>query len=359
MVIQILTLHERFEIESSLNKGVSFINIARKLGKDPTTISKEVRKHRIGDHQWTFQTNDCIFRQRCHITSLCPECNSLKPCSKCKKDDCRKFCPEYQSDQCPNTRKAPYACNDCHETYRCPKPRFFYRANLANNNYVSILRESREGINLSREQLLKIDYLISPLLKQGQSIAHIYATHKSEFPCSLRSLYTYIDMGLLSVRNIDLPKKVKYKPRRKKKEAKPINYEYRKNRSYKDFQTYIQEYPESNIVEMDTVHGSNKKGNVMLTMLFRNCNLMLIILLNECTQKAVKSAFDNLEKALGTDTFNKVFPVILTDNGSEFKGAIELETSCILGTRTKIFYCDPLASWQKAKLEKTMSISEK
>lgn len=42
-------------------------------------------------------------------------------------------------------------------------------------------------------------------------------------------------------------------------------------RTYKDFQKYMEEYPDTNIVELDTAHGSDKAGKVMLTSLFRNC----------------------------------------------------------------------------------------
>ena len=44
-----LTLENRIYIENELNKGTSFKDIARFLCKDPTTISKEVRAHRLSD----------------------------------------------------------------------------------------------------------------------------------------------------------------------------------------------------------------------------------------------------------------------------------------------------------------------
>lgn len=40
-----LTLSQRIEIEKGLLTGLSFAEITRKTGKDPSTISKEVRKH--------------------------------------------------------------------------------------------------------------------------------------------------------------------------------------------------------------------------------------------------------------------------------------------------------------------------
>jgi len=223
---------------------------------------------------------------------------------------------------------------------------------VAYDTYKSLLKDSREGIALSRQQLYELDCLITPLIKRGQSIAHIYTGHKDEIPCSMKSLYNYIDQGIFTARNIDLPKKVKYKARKKKRKEPVTDYAYREGRTYKDFLSFIQEHPETNVVELDTVHGSNKTGNVMLTMLFRNCSLMLIILMTDCTKECVKKVFDGFEAALGFETFTNTFPIILTDNGPEFKGPADVEKSLSGGERTKVFFCDPLASWQKAKLEK-------
>lgn len=123
---------------------------------------------------------------------------------------------------CRNISRAPYVCNGCQSIYDCRKPHFFYRANVAYDTYKSLLKDTREGIALSRQQLYELDCLITPLLKRGQSIAHIYAGHKEEIPCSIKSLYNYIDQGIFTARNIDLPKKVKYKARKKRERNRPL-----------------------------------------------------------------------------------------------------------------------------------------
>ena len=347
-----LTLQDRYDIEEGLNKGFTLTSIAKKLGKNVTTISKEIRKHRIGDEGLYLHSNDCMYRVYCQKQSLCNDCSKLKRCCSCKKEDCRTLCTDYRSDMCRNILHSPYVCNGCHCIYDCRKPHFYYRANVAYDAYKALLKDSREGILLSRQQLYEIDCLLTPLLKQGQSISHIYHTHKDEIPCSIKTLYNYIDQGIFTARNIDLPKKVKYKARKKKQHESQIDYTYRKGRTYQDFTEYIKSNPDINVVEMDTVHGSNKKGKVMLTLLFRNCNLMLIYLMPECTQECVANVFKELKQLLGTESFKKLFPVILTDNGPEFKSPDSIELNDIGEQITKVFFCDPLASWQKAKLEK-------
>ena len=70
-----LSLEDRIYIENELNKGETFKNIARFLCKDPTTISKEVRAHRLSDwyHKGTFYNahNFCIHRFHCRKTNVC------------------------------------------------------------------------------------------------------------------------------------------------------------------------------------------------------------------------------------------------------------------------------------------------
>jgi len=259
---------------------------------------------------------------------------------------------KYRSSACKYTSRAPYVCNGCSLIYDCKQPQFFYRANTAHTAYLEQLKASREGIGLSRQQLYELDCLLTPLIQQGQSIAHIYNVHKDEIPCSIKTIYNYIDQGIFTARNIDLPKKVKYKARKKCRKESEINYAYREGRTYKDFQMFLAEVGDGNVVEMDTVHGNRASGKVMLTMLFRNSSLMLIFLLEECSQKCVGEVFDRLTELLGVEGFRKSFPVILTDNGSEFKNPLTLEKTLTGENRTKIFYCDPLASWQKARLEK-------
>jgi len=195
-----------------------------------------------------------------------------------------------------------------------------------------------------------LDRLISPLILKGQPIAHIYANHKDEMNCSERTLYNYIDSRLLAVRNIDLRRKVKYKPRKKKKTIKEKKT-HRIDKSYTDFLAYMTENPDTDVVEMDTVAG-RIGGKVLLTLFFRNCSLMIAILLDSCTQACVRDAINKIYDDVGLDIFKSNFQILLTDNGSEFLDSdiIEYDSNGI--QRTEVFYCDPYASHQKGQLEK-------
>lgn len=180
--------------------------------------------------------------------------------------------------------------------------------------YLRELKESRSGIRTTVEDLERIDDLISPLIKKGQSINHIFASHADEIGVSEKTLYTYINDNVFLIRNMDLPKKVKYKARRKKTSVLTrIEYKFRRGRTLEDFQTFTQVNPDLSIVEMDTVKGARGSGKVLLTFIFRESNFMLIFLLKDGTQESVEGVFDWLTNQLGTETFKRLFPVILTD----------------------------------------------
>ena len=345
-----LTLLNREDIEKLLKAGFKFYQIAENIQKDPTTISKEVKKYRTEHFPSNFnnRNNYCKNKNSCTIKNLCNS-NCHSECRRCGK--CNSICSQYELDLCVKLLKPPYVCNACNCYPQCRKIKYVYLASNAQKNYENSLISCREGINTSEEKLQKIDQLISPLIQQGQSIKLIYANHKEEIGCSIRCLYNYIDMGLFSVKNIDLPRRVKYKVRNKNNNKTKKDYSYRIGRTYDDFQKFLIDNPNINVVEMDTVEGI-KGGKVLLTMIFRNFNFMIARLLPNKTSEAVKKELDNIEKIIGTELFKRVFKCILTDNGGEFQKPDELETSIDGSKRCWIFYCDANRSDQKAKVEK-------
>lgn len=164
-------------------------------------------------------------------------------------------------------------------------------------------------------------------------------------------MYNYVDKNIFDARNIDLPRKVRYK-KRKKKSSGAFSYGYRKGRTYDDFKVFMEQRPDIGVVEMDTVKGKREKGKCLLTMIFTKYDLMLIFLLESATEHCVGQVFDDLQRELGINIFRRLFPVILTDNGSEFKNPSAIEKTRYGSLCTNVFYCDPMASWQKPHIEK-------
>ena len=345
-----LTIEDRIYIQNELDKGTPFKDIARFLCKDPTTISKEVKARRASDwfHKGTFLNakNFCTKRFRCKKTNAC---NKILLCGvKCAScPTCNQTCPDFQKERCSKLDRAPYVCNGCSKKINhCTiAHKYTYNARFADRKYRECLKDSRSGIAMTRQELLKKDKIITPLINQGQSPYQIVANHP-ELNLSVRSVYNYLDMGLLTARNVDLKRKVKFKPRKVHK-SQISDRRVFNGRTYADFQQLHLE----SFVEMDTVHSAVGSSKTLLTFFFTREKLFLAFLMNRNTEGSVRLVFDRLEKRFGTFDFLTLFEYILTDRGAEFGDPDSLETGVTGIQRTNIYYCDPMRSGQKGGIE--------
>lgn len=345
-----LTIEDRIYIQNELDKGTSFKDIARFLCKDPTTISKEVKARRASDwfHKGTFLNakNFCTKRFRCKKTNAC---NKILLCGvKCAScPTCNQTCPDFQKERCSKLDRAPYVCNGCSKKINhCTiAHKYTYNARFADRKYRECLKDSRSGIAMTRQELHKKDKIITPLIAQGQSPYQIVANHP-ELNLSVRSVYNYLDMGLLTARNVDLKRKVKFKPRKVHK-SQISDRRVFNGRTYADFQQLHLE----SFVEMDTVHSAVGSSKTLLTFFFTREKLFLAFLMNRNTEESVRLVLDRLEKRFGTFDFLTLFEYILTDRGAEFGDPDSLETGVTGIQRTNIYYCDPMRSGQKGGIE--------
>ena len=249
---------------------------------------------------------------------------------------------------------APYVCNACPSFSKCTLLKTFYDAEKAHLKAHQAISHSRSGLSINEKEIARLNRIISPLVKQGHSVHEIYITHRDELMCSEKTIYNYIDDCLLDVRNIDLPRKVRFRVRRRKPEFK-VDKECRIGRTYKDFEAFIEKNPDTAVVQMDSVIGS-VGGKCLLTIHFVQSSFMLAFLRDANTSQSVIDIFNSLDTQLGPKVFSRLFPVILTDNGSEFSNPkkIEQRDHCIgeYNThRTHIFYCDAGGPHQKGAIE--------
>ena len=348
-----LDLTDRIAIEFGLSSGKTFKEIAAKLHKSPSSISREVKANREFIRGSFFLGNDCRYGRTCKKKNVCGDKHCDTNCVRCRIYDCRDGCVSYKPYKCEKPNYPPYVCNHCSYRRDCFKNRYMYSAKLAQAKSDERRSDSRKGIRIDEKEIQILNSVIEKGIKKGQPLAHIYEQHKTELSVSLRSLYNYIDSGLLSVKNIDLRRKVAYKKRKKAKDTNEQQpQQYRFGRGYDEFKKFILDNPECPVVQMDTVKGKREKGPVILTMLMLKYDIMLLFLLPENKASSVIDVFDFLTNILDVDVFQKLFPVILTDNGSEFKCVEKLEFTCTGEQRCMMFYCDPMASWQKGELEK-------
>ena len=351
-----MDLTDRVAIETGLCRGESFKKIAKRIRRHPSTVAHEVKENRTHIKATYYAGKDCKKVKSCATKGLCgaPEYSCHRKCKYCKGFDCTKVCRYYESNACHKPDKPPYVCNTCKDRRVCIKDKYLYTAQYADAAVCRRRSESRRGIRLTDEQKENVDELVTRLVKKGQPLTHIYAEHEAEMPISLRSLYNYIDAGELTIKNIDLRRKVGYKPRKKKYKGVPLgfaNQSYREGRTYEEYLSFMKRSGLS-AVEMDTVKGVRERGKRLLTMIFQDNSIMLLFLMPDGTAASVKRVFDYLERGLGLGCFLRLFSVFLTDNGGEFKKVDELELTEDYRYRTNVFYCDPMASWQKPHIEK-------
>ena len=336
-----LTSSDRLEIEKGLNDNLSFKKIADKIDKDCTTISKEIKSHIIYKNTGAVGRPffDCINRKNCKFKGRGEKCNP-------------KMCEYYQKENCKRLEKHPYVCNGCPNRSTCTLSKQFYEGIYAFNEYKETLVEARTGITYTEKEIEQLNNILVPLIKeQKQSIHHAYINNKNLIMCSEKEIYNLIDLGVLKIKNIDLPKKIRYRKVPKRKTYYKIDKKCLEGRKYEDYLNFIKDNPDINIVEMDTVEGI-KGGKVLLTIHFVNCSFMLAFIRERNDAQSVIDIFNMIEDIIGINTFKEIFVTILTDNGSEFSNPLEIEFSTKTGEeRTKIFYCEPGRSDQKGSCE--------
>lgn len=310
-----LNLSQRILIESNLNENTSLRKIGIMLGKPHTTISREILTRRVlskGNRFNNFNT------------------------------------------KCDKTNKAPFVCNGCPNKNQCRKNKYFYYAKDANDNYRTTLVESRQGIDFENDTFRKMDKIIKEEVDKGHSFYMIVLDHP-EFDITERTLYYYQEKGYLSCKNIDLPRIVRYRKRKRnvsKNKSERKENECRINRTYQDFIKYKEANKITYYVEMDTVEGI-KGHSALLTLSFVPFNFMLAYKLKTQTISEVTDKINELKKLLGYELFHKIFPIMLTDNGKEFKRPDLIEDNGQDVVKTKVFYCDSRRSDQKGSIEVT------
>ena len=188
-------------------------------------------------------------------------------------------------------------------------------------------------------------------IKVANSNVMFLENHKEEIPCSMRTVYEYIDKCYLSARNIDMHRTVRYKKRTKHEETPKVSPRKKIGHRHDDFLKYIEDHPGIRIVQMDTVEGV-KGGKLLQTFLWPENNLMLAYLIDSKEMSNTVRVIDYIEETIGIEEFKELFPVILTDNGSEFADPEKFEKGINGEKRTRLYYCEARHSEQKGELEK-------
>ena len=306
-----LTLEDRKIIEQGITKGDTKASIAATLGKDKSTIGKEIKLHRVMTY-------------KCHMPL---ECSNYRHCKHGRK--CKTTCPDYSPFCCSRRDRSPGACNGCPNFTHCRFDKYKYFAPVAQAEYEGTLADSRQGVNMTEKEAKDMAAVIAPLIKKGQSPYTIITNHPELGICE-KTLYNYIEGGLFEfagsnqIISLDLRRQTSRKISKKAsvQYKKRVDRKFLKGREYTDYRAYIEENPNAHITQMDTVYNDITNGPFIQTFKFVKPGILFCIYHEEKTAKSMCAGIDLLEE---TDK-----------DGSK---------------RTRVFYCDPMRAGQKGSLE--------
>lgn len=302
---------------------MSFKDIARRIGKDQTTVSKEVKKHIV-----VIATSVQHFDDKTHERTY-PTCTKLQ--------------------------KAPFVCNPCKLcNHVCQFDKHKYVGIKAQTEYRHELTAAREGVNFNDAAFYEMDRMITDGVERGQHIYQIIQSNSFNYHKS--AIYDHIKKGNLSLSALSLPRMVKFKPRCTKY-AEYIPAGLKIGRSYAEYCAFAAQNPTLPCVEMDTVIG-RVGGKCLITFLFTPFNFMFGLLIDNKTAAEVSRKIARLKKWLQTCglRFGSLFPVVLTDNGGEFSDVFTIETDLDGRKETALFFCNPHHSWEKPHVEKNHTV---
>lgn len=347
-----LTLQDRILIGNILatNRNqsgdltITLNDISNMLQKDPSTISKEVKKHRT--------PIDMEVHHLKFTLSYCKSCKNNHDC-KLKKNNKGKEgpCESYEKYVCKHLTHFPWVCNGCSKRGMCSSAKSYYDAEKAQADYKYTLKDSRIGVLMSQEDFKMLDQVISNGISKGQSVEHII--HSNNLQVSASTVYRYLKSGFLEAKPIDTHRMMRLRIKTNKKAYNSlILKELKKGRNYEDFMNLIKSNPGLFYTEMDTVEGT-KGGKVVLSLKIVQLQFQFYFLLEEKKAKCVVDKLNEIQNAIGIENYKKLFGIILTDNGTEFTDIEGIITDPnTKEIRTNLFFCQPLQSGQKGSCER-------
>ena len=309
---------DRIAIERGLDKRKPCRQMARELGRSPSTIADEVARNR----------------------TVCRGPNQGGRAAKAP------------DDACPKLLEWPRCCNGCRfRRYHCSRRwRCEYSAARAQALADAELRESRTGVDRGEAEFERAMGLIRSDVARGLSPQQIALARAAEVGASASTIYRWIERGYAGMSSLELRRKCGYKPRSRAKP--PRQTAHGAARSFAAFME-LPEEERAAACEMDTVVGLKSDRRCLLTLYLRAFRFQLALPMPDKTAASTGSALDMLEKA-APKAFRRLFPLLLTDNGAEFAdcGGIERSSLDPAARRCSAFYCDARQSQQKGGCER-------
>lgn len=131
-----LSYEDRKNIEDGLNENKSINQISKEINRSHSSILREI------DRNKKYSEPSAWNNYKINHSDLVLSCERLK--------------------------HSPYVCNGCKSRSGCRKVRWTYYAREADNSYKEVKSEARKGINLTAEEIYKINSILTPLIKKDK-----------------------------------------------------------------------------------------------------------------------------------------------------------------------------------------------
>ena len=327
-----LTITDRREIENLLNEGKTITEISNIIFKDRSNISREIKKH-IYIH---FPSS---FNNRWY-------CLKSHSCNR-RYFNCEKECSSFVPYICNNLEKSPHVCNGCDKLKKCKHLKYLYKADIAHQQYLSNLKETRSHTHYSEIELSILNNDFTNLVLQNCSIYHsLMVINQRGFNFKKSSIYRQIKEGRLHLKLSNLPR---YAPSNVNKE---IDKSYKRNiegHTYEDYIQYVNNNQHAIISEMDTVEGTKDlNAPLLLTFEIVQFKFLFAFIIDQQKIEKVISKLEEFKEIIGNEIWNKISEIILTDNGKEFYNYEKFQNTF---KTSNIYYCHPYSSFEKGSIE--------
>lgn len=338
-----------------INEKKPLNEVANSLNVDPTSVSREIKRNRIliknGKEKGSL-CNSCNKFKKCRLRYMCGNVGCNRECKGCKNV---VSCSSYTYIICKDMLHFPFVCNNCSKRNYCPLTQYIYDPLKADALAKERNRLARSGADISIEDFEKQDILLLDLLrKKKQPIHQIIVNNKDVFKCSEKTLYRRIDAGVYTVKNYDLYLKPRLKVRNRT--ASQYGYKHGDNLNRtghlrSDWLVFKRTASISHHFEMDFLGKPIDSRKEVMVLRMSDIPFTFLFLIENKTTDKVAEVFNTLEKKLGLQLFQEIFPAILTDRDIVFDDFSKIEIGNSGIQRTKLFYCNPSASYQKPFVE--------
>lgn len=344
-----LNLIQRTQLQTLLKVKKSLSDIAKEMNLSRQTLYRELLRN-------SYYVN----HDRIDVKFSCIHINECRKQNKGIKLFCPYQCEKYSPGRQHCLKKYPFVCNNCNKRKHCNFLHFYYDSEKASTYYHNRINIANNSPRTNIKEIKRLNKIISPLIKKGQSIEAILMNHPeiNKSPLTIRN---WIKKGLLDCYLSDLRMTGRRLPTNKEYENKDDQeehkrYEHKVGHKYQDYLLYYHNHPDALIIELDTVIGCIDGTKSVLTIHIVQYHYQFGFILESHTKSEVKNKLSSLlnnlkafDKSYGTIMYKTFSEILLSDNGVEFDSLCDLldeDNSC------HVFFCNPSAPYQKGACER-------